>query len=291
MLSFENKKDLKFVITLGTGKFGSSDNNQITLQGFRAIAEIDKAGGVQMGTLRAKIYGVSQSNMNSITTLMWRPNTYIPNTIQVYAIDGLAETLVFSGNIVNAWGDYQGMPDVYLHVQASTAFLNALKSVPPRSFNGVIDVATIMGQIASSMGYAFENNGVNVKMSNVYLANTGLEQAKELAQAAGIGLYIDDTILAITPTPYLPRGSIIPVISKFSGMVGYPTFDSIGVNFITLFNRAITFGGSIKIESDIKQAAGQWVVTSVSHRLESNKPGGAWFSNIRGNLNGLAVTQ
>lgn len=33
--SFDNKKALRFVITLGTGKFGSSNNDQITLQGFR----------------------------------------------------------------------------------------------------------------------------------------------------------------------------------------------------------------------------------------------------------------
>ena len=45
------------------------------------------------------------------------------------------------------------------------------------------------------MATSFENNGVNVKLSDVYLANTDLEQAKELAQAAGIGLWIDDKVL------------------------------------------------------------------------------------------------
>jgi hypothetical protein len=62
--SFQNKKALRFIITLGTGKFGSSNNNQITLQGFRATVDIDKAGGTQMGTLKAQIFGVSQSDMN-----------------------------------------------------------------------------------------------------------------------------------------------------------------------------------------------------------------------------------
>ena len=44
MQSFDNKKQLKFLITLGTGLFGSSKNNVITLQGYRAVVEIDKAG-------------------------------------------------------------------------------------------------------------------------------------------------------------------------------------------------------------------------------------------------------
>lgn len=288
MPSFDNKKQLRFVVTLGTGKFGSSNNDTIVLQGFRATADIDKAGGMMMGTLRAKIYGVKQADMNSVTTLQWKTGTLIPNTVEVYAIDGPAETLVFAGNIVNAWADYQSMPDVFLHIQAQSAFFNALKAIPPRSFKGGVDVASVMAQIARDLGYTFENNGVTARLVDVYLPNTGMEQAKDLARAAGCDLYLDDKILAITP-PNVPRRVIIPLISPASGLVGYPTFDGVGVNFQTLFNPAITFGGSIKLETDVQQAAGEWVVTSVGHRLESEKPGGAWFSNVRGNQNGLAV--
>ena len=290
MPSFSNKKQLRFVITLGTGKFGSSNNDTVTLQGFRAIAEIDKAGGMMMGTLKAKIYGVKQADMNSITTLQWKPQTWIPNTVEVFAIDGTAETLIFAGNIVNAWADYQGMPDVFLHIQAQAAFFNALKAIPPRSFKGPIDTPSVMAQIAADLGYTFENNGVTTQLTDLYLPNTGLEQAKDLARAAGCDLYLDDKVLAITP-PNVPRKALIPVISPSSGLIGYPTFDGVGVNFQALFNPGVTFGGSIKLETDVQQAAGEWIVTSVAHRLESEKPGGAWFSTIRGNANGLAVTR
>lgn len=290
MPSFDNKKSLRFVITLGTGTFGGSDNNQIILQGFLAAMHVDKAGGLQMGTLRAKIFGVSQANMSSITTLQWKPQTWIPNTIEVFAIDGAAETQVFAGNIVNAWGDYSRMPDVYLHIQAQAAFFGAIKTSKPKSFAGTIDVPTVMSQIAAELGYTFENNGVTTQLSDVYLPSTGLEQAKELAKAAKCDLYVDDRVLAITP-PNVPRKSLIPVISPATGLVGYPTFDGIGVNITALFNPSVVFGGAIKLETDVPQAAGEWVVTSVAHMLESEKPGGAWFSNIRGNQNGLAVTR
>lgn len=285
-----NKKRLKFIITLGTGKFGSSENDQITLEGYRAIADIDKAGGMMMGTLRARIYGVSQEDMNSITTLQWKPQSIIPNTVEVYAIDGDKKTLVFAGNIVNAWGDYRSMPDVYLRMQAQSAFINQLKPIAPRSFQGSIDVASVMSQIAKDLGYNFENNGVSVTLTDVYLPNTGLEQAKDLAHAANIDLYLDDKTLAITPANS-PRGELIPEISAESGMIGYPTFDGIGVNFQTIFNPSVTFGGRIKLTTDIKQAAGEWIVTSIGHRLESEKPGGSWLSNVRGNANGLAISK
>lgn len=289
--SFKNKKQLEFVLTLGTGTFGSSKNNVVTLKGLRAITQIEKAGGSQMTTLHAKIYGVSQSDMNAITTIQLKPRSFIPNVIDVYAIDGLQRTLVFSGNIINAWGDYQNQPDVFLMVQAQAAYVNQLKAVPPRSFKGAIDVASVMAQIARDMGYTFENNGVDVALSDVYLANTGLEQAKELAKIAGIGLYIDDKVLAIVPDPYSPRKSLIPLVSPETGLVGYPTYDGVGVNFKMLFNPSVTFGGLIKLETSIIQAQGQWIVTSVNYDLTSELPGGAWFAQIRGNENGLAIAK
>ena len=288
MTSFDNKKALRFVITLGTGSFGSSSNNQITLQGFRATADIEKAGGMMMSTLRARIYGVKQGDMNSITTLMWKPRLLIPNTIEVYAIDGDSETLVFAGNIVNAWGDYYSMPQVFLNIHAQAAYFNQLSEAVPTSYKGSVDVATVMSKLARSMGYSFENNGVSVTLRDPYLPNSAMEQARDLARMAGIDLYLDDNILAITPKN-TPRGTLIPEVSASSGLIGYPTFDGIGVTFRCLFNPGVVFGGLIKLTTDLPQADGEWIAVCVNHRLESEKPGGAWWSTVRGNQNGLAV--
>lgn len=289
--SFANKKELRFIITLGTGTFGSSTNNQIVLEGFRATVDIDKAGGMMTGTLRAQIYGVRQSDMNSITTLQWKPSGgLLKNTVEVYAIDGPQQTLIFAGNIVNAWGNYQSMPDVFLEIQAQAAYFNQLQPVAPTSFKGTVDVATVMSQLAGSMGLLFENNGVAVQLSNPYFPNTALEQAKALAVAAGIDIYLDNKTLAITPANS-PRGSLIPEVSAATGMIGYPTFDGVGVNLKVYFNPSITFGGSIKVVSSITQAAGQWIVTSIAYRLESEKLGGVWFATVRGNASGLAITR
>lgn len=290
-LSFENKKELKFVITLSTGKFGSSNNNQITLEGYRASIYIDKAGGSQMGTLQAEIYGVDQSDMNSITLLQFKPDYTLDNNITIYAVDGSVETLVFYGNIVNAWGNYDRAPDVFLHIQAQTVYYDQLQASPPLSYKGAIDVATIMAQIANSLGLVFENNNVHVMLTDVYLPNTLVEQAKDLAKMAGCTLIIDDNVLAITPKN-IPRNTpFIPEISPTSGLIGYPTFDGFGVNFQCLFNPSILFGGLINLVTEIQQAQGQWVVTSVALHLESEKPNGAWFAQVRGNISGLAITK
>lgn len=289
MTSFANVKRLRVVVTLGTSKFDEQGSDTIDLVGFRTLVHIEKAGGVQMSTLRAKIYGMCPQDMASITTLTWRPRLLIPNTVQVYAIDGLVETLVFAGNIVNAWGDYQSAPDVFLHIQAIAAHFDQLRPVTPRSFKGRVDVASVMAQIARDLGYAFENNGVSVQLSDQYLCNTGIEQAKELADAAGIGIYVDDKTIAITPRDTPRDTKLIPRIAADSGLVGYPTYDGVGVIFQSIFNPAIEFGGKVTLETDAPHAAGEWHVVSLAHRLESEKPGGAWFSTVRGNQSGLAI--
>ena len=289
MTSFQNNKKLKFIITLGNSKFSDGTSNQITLENLRASVDIDKAGGMAMGQLSAKIWGVSQSAMNSVTTLQWKPGNWIVNKIEVFAIDGEQETLIFSGNIVNSWGDYQSMPDVFLNIQAQSAYQAQIQSVKPLSVTSGVNVAVLMGNIAKEMGLSFENNNVSVIMPELYLSNSLTERAKDLAAMANFDLYIDDVVLAIT-NRYAPRDGLIPLISPYSGLVGYPNFDGVGVTFRCLFNPGIIFGGLIKLDTSIPTANGDWIVTSISHQLESEKPSGAWFSTIRGNANGLAVT-
>jgi hypothetical protein len=296
--SFDNPKSLRFQITLATGTFGSSNNNQVTFEGLRATVEIEKAGGVQNNTLHARIYGVSQSNMNSLTVLQYQADqlAIVSNSaagtggqqrddISVWAIDGRQETLIFMGKLSTAWGNYQNQPDVFLELQAISGLASQLSPVPPTSVKGTIDCATLMGTLATQMGYTFENNGVSgVTLSNPYLPNTALEQARALAHEAGCWLYLDPPVIAIVP-PYTPRSTpVVPEISPQSGLVGYPTFGSgyggPSICFQTLFNPAITFGGQIQVVSSLQRACGSWIVNSIAHSLDSEKPGGRWFSTV-----------
>jgi len=282
MSSFSNKKRLRFKITLGgTGHFDDAGDNQIILEGYRASADISLAGGIQRGELRAKIYGLKLSDMNAITTFAWRVGTIAPSTVVVYAIDGLIESLVFAGNIVNAYADFSGMPDVFLNLQAGAAFLDVMRAVPPRSYKGSIDVASVATEICASMKYTLENNGVNIQLSDVYLNGSGMSQFENLAQMAGIDYALEGSLMVITPKG-VPRGTPIPLISAQTGMVGYPVFNGVQVNVRTLYNPGIQALGRVKIETDVQRAAGYWTVRSMNHQLESEKPNGAWFTSFVG---------
>jgi hypothetical protein len=287
--SFANTKDLRFVITLakqGASFSANEPENTITLQGLRTSVYIDNAGGAMMGTLKAQIFGVTASDMNTLTSTLWDNLVVTPsgssfafNSVQVFAIDGTQETLVYNGDILNCWGVYSSMPETYLYLEAQIGYAALVQPVAPLSIASSTDVATVMKQIASQMGYQFENNGVNISISKgSYWGNTLMEQARALMQAYKFWMYLDSTspnTLAIAPYGQA-RATAVPLISPQTGMEGYPVFNSTGVNFETLFNPAITFGGAIQMQSSIPKANGTWVVVSMSHHLSSQTPGGPW---------------
>ena len=273
---------------------GSSNKNTVTLSGYWASADIDNAGGMMAPTLRAKIYGVSQSDMNSTCTLQWQPGSSIRNTVMVYAIDGLQSVLVFSGIIVNAWGDYETAPATYLMIQAVAAYDQKLNPVPPRSYKGQVDVATVAAQIAKDMGYSFENNGVNIQMSDVYLANTNFKQLEGLCDAAGCCMGIDNNTIVITPRN-TPRTGLVPLVSKDSGMIGYPICDRDGRNFpYPVQPSHKILGSNNDLQSEVLMTSGkscsQWIVYSMSHHLNT-QPAGSWFSQVRGIKGGPLISK
>lgn len=279
--SFENPKRLRFTITLALGTFANG-TNEVILEGFRSTVEVQKAGGQMMSSCNFRIFGLSQELMSELTTLAFLALSYTKNVVKIEAVDGDNVDLVYIGSIINAWGDYAQMPDVALYVETQAGFFDQLNISEPLQYKGVIDVAVLMGTIASKMGLRFENNNVVDKIDNPNYTGTIIDQLRALAQDTNTEFYLDDTVLAICPKGIArTQNKVIPIISSQTGLIGYPSFDKIGVTFRCLFNAAIRFGGQIEMRSDIKQANGTWAVCSIVHNLESEKPDGQWFSIIR----------
>ena len=290
--SFANPKNLHFVIQLAQQRAPIVSNGQnyntITLDGLRSVVRIDNAGGAMMGTLTAQIYGLTDSQMNALTSPQW--DSLVPtdpasgeNLIQVIAIDGNQETVVYNGQILNAWGVYTSMPDVYLYIQAMVGYYQLVVPSPPLSIAANTKIATAMQQIANAMGYQFENNGVSGIISKgTYVANTLMEQARNLMMAYRFWMYLDSTspnTLAIAPNG-TARAKASALISPQTGLIGYPMFNRTGINFDTLFNPAIVFGGPVQVQSSLANASGTWIVQSMTHSLSCQVEDGPWQSTI-----------
>jgi hypothetical protein len=284
--SFANIKDLRFVFTLANDPGFVSNGqsyNTITLQGLRASVYIDNAGGYQMGVLRAQIFGISESDLNTLTSPQWTRGVKQMNAIQVFAIDGDQETLVYNGEILNCWGVYTSMPQVYLYVEAQIGYAALVMPVNPLSVSADSDIDTVMSQIAKQMGFSYENNGVKATVpKGTYLGNTAMEQARTLMQSYQFWMYIDTT--SPNTMVIVPQGSgrqvAAALIAPETGLQGYPMFNTTGIVFETLLNPNIVFGGPVEMRSSVPQMNGSWVVTSMAHQLLSQTHGGQWKTTV-----------
>lgn len=278
------QKEISVTISLGTGQFGDTGANTVTLSGLRTKAEIQQFGGDAMPQVQLLIYGLPPSMMNQLTAIgPINSAVLFKNSVIVAAGDsGSALTTVYSGSIWQAWADYNQIPESALNISAVGGLAASLKPVAATSYTGSADVGTIMQSLASLAGLSFVNHGVSVQLSNPYFPGTALSQIRECAQAADCNLTIENGTLEIWPKNGSRNLLSTPIVSAQTGMVGYPTFSSNGLMVTTMFNPSIKIGGQFTVQSSILPADGTYVATQVSHSLESITPDGQWFTHILG---------
>jgi len=267
---------------LANGTFVESGTDTVELSGLRITCDIVKAGGPSMGTLEMQIYGMTLSLMNQLSTLGIKVTLVPRNVVTVTAGDGESGMgTVFVGNITEAWTIFpeDGSPNVSFHVAAHVLGAFSVAPAQPSSFTGSTDVATILNGLATQMALAFENNGVNVKLNSPYFYGSPRDQALACVNAAAISWNGGDNgTLAIWPRGG-SRGGLIPLLSKTTGMIGYPSYTAQGISVRSVFNPSIGFGSQIQVQSDfVKAANGMWAVYALNYELDSLMPNGRWRS-------------
>ena len=286
------QKLLSFSFSMAAGTAGAAGGgnsaNVSTSQasgsasGLRASVHIEIVGGQSSGTAVAAIFGLPLSLMNQLTTLGTQINSQGKNTVQIMAGDSDGMTLVFSGNMWDCYMDGSAQPRVPLRFRAVSDGTLRLMPGTPTTVKGTADVATLMGQLAQNMGLQFENNNVNVKISNPYLHGSWRIQAAQLAQHAGIQHLVDRGKLSIWNAGQSRQGDT-PLIAKSTGMIAYPRFSSQQLIVSTLFLPTIECGQRFQVQSDITAACGQWETRMIVHDLESFVPKGKWETTLYGN--------
>lgn len=240
-----------------------------------------------------RVWGMAQQDMNALAVVQTdtgKPQ-YTRNTVQIEADSGSGYTYVFSGQIMVAGPDYSDSPDVCLYVQAQALGFELLTAANPTAYPGVANVSDVIEAIASKMGMAFENDGVTGTFTNPYYVGALPDQLRQAAQDANIYCAIEQGLVVISPAG-VPR-SIEPfVLTPQSGLIGYPQALGNGnLSVRSFFNPAYRFNGPLTIKNSQviidaqltsinTKADGNWSIGPMTHTLESNKPGGAWFTEM-----------
>jgi hypothetical protein len=278
------ERQINVTFTLADGNFGSGGNT-VKVTGLRASATIERGGGIYGAAANLRIWGLPPDIWGKLITLGTAPARIKRNQVLIEAGDADSGiSAVFNGDILYSWLAPQ-MPDAPLIVAAQDVSGQRVTPIAPTSFKGAADVATILAGIAVQAGLRFENNGVSAPLSNQYLEGSPATQIAKCAEAANINYQIADGVLAIWPKTGA-RGGAIPLLSKDTGLIGYPAVTQNGLSLKSLFLRGVIVGGQVKVQSDMVQANGVWPINSITHMLDAQMPNGQWFTTMEAFLNG-----
>lgn len=287
---------LTFTLTNNNAVFPGTNANVLQVSGLRASAVIKGAGLPAFPELSLRVYGLAQQDMNAlaIVPVQGGKPQYQFNTVQVEADSGSGFSFIFSGQVFEAGPDYADAPDVCLFVHAQAAGFDQLTPANPTSYPGTADVATIVSNIASKMSMAFENDGVTGVLTGRYYSGTLTSQLRQVCRDAGINAVIENQNLLVISPAGVARTNLQPfILSPTSGLVGYPKVRGNGyLDVRALFNPAFRQNGPVTIQgSDVvidpnlpktlnSLADGNWLIGPLTHTLECQKPGGAWFTDM-----------
>lgn len=277
------RRNLRFTFQLATGTFikeGSPDN--LVIDGFRAQVEIDAPGGYEFATCRVRIFGLERFVMERLTVINYQNLDYMRNSIQIEATDDDGKfSSIFLGEIYIAQADYSGAPDVGFVIEARAGLIGSLSVSPSASYPGPQKVSAIMARLAEELKVTLENNGVESTVTDMSMVGSPLHKVQILAETARIQYWYlpEEGILAIAPRGAARTSE--PVLYDFTnGVVGWPSKVHNGIIFTALFKSSMFHGCKIIMESEVSSCNGEWYIISMSHRLDSETPGGAWFTHF-----------
>jgi hypothetical protein len=165
-------------------------------------------------------------------------------------------------------------------VQAFAGLYESAAPQTPITQQGSVTVSSLFQQIGKSIGWQIDIGQIDTKVSNPYLPGTAIEQIRHLAQMGGVSWATDlNTIVVVKPGQARSQGGAT-MLSAQTGMVGYPAFTQNSIIIKSLFNPSLRILGSITVQSQLQPANGTWVISNITHVIESQTPNGQWFSTV-----------
>ena len=278
-------KTVRITIQLRKGEFDNGGNTVI-IEGLPVSVTVTKQGGEAKNKASVTVDNLKLETATQLTTLAFKRLETYNNVIQIDAGSQGAElSTIFIGEITSA---VPVMSDskLSLKIEALAGYYPALIPSTPTSVQENTTVEKLMKQFADEAGYSFENKGITASIANSVFVGSPVEKAKTLARQADVDLLIDDNKFTIQPFE-APKDGQIPLLSKSTGLIGYPSFSNEGINCKSVFNDKLKVGSYFKLESILPHASGEWQITKVEHRLEAYTPNsGTWESDVTGVLPG-----
>lgn len=278
-MSYEQRK-LEFIFDLDGGHFDDNGTDNITLSNVKAVARLGAYLGLEGLTAEFSLFGLSLELMSMLSAKGLGVFTSRSDKFKVKI--KYKESIIFQGGIISAWSDMNAAPEPALNFQAVAALDLMKQSAKAYSQPGVVKVADILISIASTAGISIVLNDLGDMTSrpNPHIEGSPYEQLTRTCFAYDLNFYFDENN---TFNVWLKkRGGISPLVSKDNGLIGYPVFVQNGIMFNTLYSPMLSAGREVQLITDLPNATGTYMLTSVNHSLSSWVAGGQWHSLCQG---------
>lgn len=270
------RRDLEIEFTLKSGTFDQQNGNVLRVKNMKCEMSISAFGGVTGTTMDMSLWGLSLDHMSKLTSKAQRFISQEQNLIKIVAN---GET-VFLGTITASRINLNQMPDAPIEITANAVGYERTITCSPTSVQGVTDVASLIQTIASKVGLKFVNVDVNLKAQNAHYSGNAIQQIQTIANDYDFYADVDiGTVYIYTSQNAID--AVIPFVSPQNGLLGYPIFYDIGINFRCMFSSAIRVGRKVKLETSLPNGSGEYLITQgTTHYLSSYVEGGPWETMV-----------
>lgn len=270
------RQELEIEFTLKEGSFDEATGNVITLKDMKCEVSISAFGGVTGTTMEMSLWGLSLEYMAKLTVKAQR---YILQKQNIVRVKANGET-VFIGTIVASRINLNQMPDAPIEITASGLGYERIIPCRPTSVQGEADVASMVMSICKSVGLSFVNVDVNKKEINPYYKDNAIKQINDIAAAHDFRVDNDAGVVSIY-TGKNPIDGVSPFVSPEHGLIGYPIFNDLGINFRCIFSSAIRIGRKVILDTSLPNGSGEYrIEPGTTHYLSSMVEGGPWESMV-----------
>lgn len=272
------KKKLEVHVTLASSTYANGMTTKV-MRDIPITAEIEKAGFPSRDSAKIKIFGISSADMEAMSFLAFRPMASAPNVIEIYVGDEREMSLAYMGDIISAVPVFQEAPDVFLEIDALSAYYAGLVAVPPYSFKGSVPISTILAQLSKQIGVSFVNkNRSGQSATNPVLEGSAVQQLIRLGEEYKLNIVLSNGVL--TWLPQAGSGVIVARLSKDSGLFGYPSLTSNGVSLTAEYINNMALGDLVQVSSVVPRASGVWQVVGLHHQLGQLVDNAPWTTKI-----------
>lgn len=285
-MSYQRRR-LEIEFTLAEGAFDEPNGNILTVSEMKCELSISAFGGVTGTTMDMRLYGLSLDYMAKLTNKAQNFIAQKQNLVKVSAND----EVIFIGTITASRINLNLMPDAPIEISANAVGYERTIPCAPTSVKGTTSAASLIEAIANKAGLKFTNVDVDKVAVNPHYRGNAIQQIQSIA--TDYDFYADVDIGRVTIyTGQYKIDETVPFVSPEHGLIGYPIFYDMGINFTCMFSSAIRVGRDIKLETSLPNGSGTYrVIQGTSHYLSSWVEGGPWHTFVVGSpLENLGIS-